>query len=369
MTETHPAHRRRLAAAFGAVALLLAQGPALSQTPEEAATEKAQPRAVELTFTGAGGIELPGTLVLPAGEEGPFPGVLLLPGSGPTDRDGNQPPMLRTDLLRQIADDLASRGVASFRFDKRAAHANAGLWPRTPDEVAAFFAWDHFVQDAEAALRALGARGGIDASRVAVLGHSEGGLIALALADRMGKHAPPALVLAGTTGRRLDHVIRDQVDRLLPLQVPDAALRETIRKDLDRAIDSIRADRTIPADLHPALASLFNPSSLDVLYAYFTIEPAELASSYKGPVLVVQGKHDAQVTVDDDLPPLKAALIGRPGVATRIQLIENASHNFKKVGSPIEPGFAGPVAPEALGAIGDWLSETLKSPPATIDSD
>ncbi len=369
MNDTRPARRRRLAAAVGALclgSLLLAPG-ALAQDAR-LSEHTPETKSFVLSFTGAGGIDLPGTLLLPEGDA-PFPGVLLLPGSGPTDRDGNQPPMLKTDLLRQIADELASRGVASFRFDKRAAHANAGLWPRTPDEVAAFFSWEHFVQDAEAALGALRDHASIDADRVAVLGHSEGGLIALAMADRLGDRAPSAMVLAGTTGRRLDHVIRDQFDRLLPLQVPDEALRKTIRDDLERGIDAIRADRKPPADLHPALMSLFNASSLGVLRAYFTLEPAELAAGYPGPVLVVQGEHDAQVTVADDLPPLKSALIGREGVGARVHLVKGASHNFKKVGSPTEPGFAGPVVPDALDAIGSWLTETLKGSPAATDSD
>lgn len=365
-----PAHRtartRRLAAALCAASLLLG-APAFGLSLQDAA-DRDQPRSAELTFKGAGNVELPGTLLLPRGE-GPFPGVLLLPGSGPTDRDGNQPPAFRTDLLRQIAEDLAERGVASFRFDKRAAHANAGLWPRTPEDIGAFFAWDHFVKDATAAFRTLKDHDAIDPDRVGVVGHSEGGLIALVMADRMGDDRPRTLVLAGTSGRRLDHVIRDQFDRLLPLQVPDEAMRKAIRDDLERGIDAIRTDRRAPDDLHPALAPLFNESSFDVLYAYFTLEPAELAAGFPGPVLVLHGEHDAQVTVADDLPPLKSALIGREGVRVRIHLVEGASHNFKKVASPREAGFAGPVIPDALQAIGEWLTSTLDAERPETDSD
>src|SRR5689334_8135232 len=74
----------------------------------------------EIDFLGAGGVKIAGTLALPgsASPERTVPALLLLQGSGPTDRDGNQPPNLRTDLLRGLAQILADDGIASLRFDK-----------------------------------------------------------------------------------------------------------------------------------------------------------------------------------------------------------------------------------------------------------
>ena len=96
-----------------------AQDPA-SGTPDAGAEGSIRERRVG--FAGAQGLELQGSLALPAAtpQEG-SPALLLLPGSGPTDRDGNQPPFLTTNLLKQIAERLAEEGVASLRFDKRAA--------------------------------------------------------------------------------------------------------------------------------------------------------------------------------------------------------------------------------------------------------
>lgn len=364
-----PIRLRGAAASLGAIAFVLSPTNAIAAAHPSAAgadhaeahgQEHAGPRSQEIGFAGAGDVRLEGTLVLPEGE-GPFPAVLLLPGSGPTDRDGNQPPMPRTDLLRQIADDLADRGVASYRFDKRAASVNAGAWPESIDEQAEFFAWENFVADAEAALRTLIGRDGIDAERVGIVGHSEGGLIALAVADRLRgeAHAPATLVLAGTAGRRLDIVMREQFDRLLPLQIPDPAMRETISKDLDRAIEAIRTDGNPPDDLHPLLAPLFNPTSLDVLRAYFTVEPTELAGRYTGPVLVINGDMDIQVSAERDLPEITKALEARRNDRSRSLVVKGASHNFKTVRTETEPGFQGPVVPEALDAIGRWLTETL----------
>src|SRR5438128_1948923 len=108
----------------------------------------------EISFAGVGGLKLQGTFEAPAGATG-MKALLLLPGSGPTDRNGNQPPGLITDLLKQIADDLAAHGIASFRFDKRAAHVHAADWPKDASKLNDFFAWDKFVGDAGAALDVL----------------------------------------------------------------------------------------------------------------------------------------------------------------------------------------------------------------------
>src|SRR5688572_26599533 len=85
----------------------------------------AEPTEVAVSFIGARDAKLAGTLTLPSAKaDQRFPALLLLQGSGPTDRDGNQLPMIRTDLLKQLADALSEIGVATLRFDKRGMHAN-----------------------------------------------------------------------------------------------------------------------------------------------------------------------------------------------------------------------------------------------------
>ena len=82
-----------------------------------------------VSIKGIGGITLSGTIEIPPGE-GARPAVLLLSGSGPTDRNGNQPPTIITDLLKQVADGLAEQGIVSLRFDKRG--VNQAQIPRDP---------------------------------------------------------------------------------------------------------------------------------------------------------------------------------------------------------------------------------------------
>ena len=118
--------------------------------PLPARAQFAQIRAIK--FPGAGGIELGGTLMLPGiAASKRVPGVVLIAGSGPTDRDGNNPLVPeRIDLLRQVAERLAEAGIASLRYDKR----GIGQSTRAPNTVAgaeAFFAWENFIGDVQLA--------------------------------------------------------------------------------------------------------------------------------------------------------------------------------------------------------------------------
>ena len=119
------------------------------------------------------------------------PGVVLVGGSGPTDRDGNNSLLpLRIDLLKQIAELLAKNGIASLRYDKRGVAASAAQPPARFEEQERFYAWDNYVGDVMAAHAELLRHDEIKPYATALLGHSEGGLLALAAAAAMGKRAP-----------------------------------------------------------------------------------------------------------------------------------------------------------------------------------
>lgn len=323
----------------------------------------AQPRAEEVDFEGIGGLRLRGTLLLPASDataRAKFPAILLLPGSGPTNRDGNQPPMLVTNLLKDVAERLAAEGVATLRFDKRATHVYAKEWPKDVEAIDAFFAFDKFVGDAAAALAYLQARDEIDASRTVIAGHSEGGLIALHVAHDLAgdKGAPMGLILMGTAGRPLDVVLREQVVANVERSNPKWDGKEAFIAKLDEAITASKAREPIPADLPASLRPLFNPTVRSLMYSYFTIDPAELATKVTGPVLIVQGGDDAQISAERDAPQLEAALANRNSAPTKLVVINKASHNFKDTtDNPF--GFTGPVMPEVLEAIVAWAREYM----------
>jgi len=322
----------------------------------------AEPSASDLGFAGAGGLELRGTLLLPAlGEGERCAALLLLPGSGPTDRDGNQLPMIETNVLKQFAEHLQAQGFASLRFDKRAVGGYARSWPKEPSELGTFFGYENFIGDATAAYRQLAAHARVDPSRVAILGHSEGGLFALQIARNLvgTPEQPAGVVLAATAGRPLDVVLREQIAATLAQQTSDEAVRAEMMAQLERGIEAAKQRAPMPADLPPGLQPLFNASAAQLLHAYFTVDPALLASELRGPVLVLQGELDAQISIERDAPRLLEALARREGQSQQLERIAHASHNFKRVEGAREPGFVGPVEPAALDALARWCRAHL----------
>lgn len=134
----------------------------------------------------SGEIALAASLTIPR-VDGPLPSVLMLPGSGQTDRDSNAK-QLKINLFRPIVGALASQGIASFRYDKRGVGSSGGNYWTT--------GFHDLYDDAEAAIGFLASRPEIDPKRIYVLGHSEGAMLSLMLAARSGKVAG-AVLLAG----------------------------------------------------------------------------------------------------------------------------------------------------------------------------
>ncbi len=307
-------------------------------------------RAVE--FTGAGGLTLRGTFTAPANASNAR-GLLLLPGSGPTDRDGNQPPALKTDLLKQVAAYLAGKGIATLRFDKRAAHVHAPDWPKGEKAINDFFGWEMFVGDAAAALKYLKVQKEVNRVQTGILGHSEGGLIALQLAhDLSGSERPWALVLMGTPARPMADVIREQVSEALKAQSVPQAVYEEYMAHVERSIRQLTESATVPDDLPAGLQPLFNKGVAKLLQSYFKLDPLALAKGFGGPVLVMNGVFDNQVSAEKDA----RALFGAVGGRGRLMLVPGASHNFKSVSALRDLGFEGPVVPDTLEGLAAWLT-------------
>lgn len=315
----------------------------------------------QISFTSNDGAVLAGTLTLPGGTVEKVPGLILLQGSGPTDRDGNQPPVLRTDLLRQIAEGLARKGIATLRYDKRGMHANAAGLPVDPKDYAAYFNWQHFVDDAYAAYAFLRAQPSIDLNKVGLAGHSEGGQIALDLAHRLQDgEKPVALILLSTAGRPLDVIVREQLERQLKALKP--AQRRAFLSENDRAVRAIRETGQVPEKLPQALKGLYPFYSGLFWQAQLRLDPAELARRYSGPVLIVQGDADIQVSAERDAVALDRALQKRSDDDHMLMLLPNTSHNMKRLQDDKDPGFEGEIDPELTDRIAVWLMSKTVTP-------
>ena len=220
---------------------------------------------------------LSGTLLKPPGIERP-PVVLMIAGSGPTDRNGNQYGTGPGEF-RQLAEQLAGQGIASLRYDKRGIGRSAV--PNLREEESDL---NSFVEDAAQWLRWLQQRP--DLGRPVVAGHSEGGLIAILLAKRVPLSG---IVLLATPGRRLGDVLREQLRNRLPPGLMEQALN--ILAALERG-ESV-------ADMDAALQPLFRPGVQRLMQSMLAVDPAGELATLTLPVLIVSGTHDLQVSVAD----------------------------------------------------------------------
>ena len=304
----------------------------------------------QLRFPGGGGIELAGTLVLPMNSEiQKVPGVVLIAGSGPTDRDGNNPLIpAKIDLLKQIAELLAEAGIASIRYDKRGIGQSMKPSAKLADQEL-FFAWENFIGDVQLAHAELIKQDEIKAYATALLGHSEGGLFAVATAEAsVPTRAPYALVLAGTPGRPLQEIVRNQLGRSAPHLVAPA----------ERIMEAIRRTRRVPTNVPPELVALFPPYIGPFLHGELGFDPAKTLLTLKQPCLLLHGGADQQVVPMGEIQPLIDALDRRAGPAEAI-VAPLVSHNLKSVSGPDDPGFTGPLAPAIALHLRGWLASTL----------
>ncbi|WP_218018820.1 alpha/beta hydrolase [Novosphingobium rosa] len=272
----------------------------------------AAPGAVSSSDIAASGPrgDLKGTLVTVAGST--QPPVLILPGSGPTDRDGNSPLGLKGSTYRLLAEGLAQQGIPSTRIDKRGSFASAGAVADRSE-----LTLPGYVQDTRAWIAATRAKTG--ATCVWLLGHSEGGLVALQTAADSPKDIC-GLILVSTAGRPLEQVLKQQL-RANPANAP-------LLPDADRAIDTLSAGRRVdPATLPPPLAGLFRSEVQPLWISELAVDPIALIGRLKLPVLIMQGEKDLQVSVED----ARRLKEGQP--AARLTLLPDANHVLKSVAS------------------------------------
>jgi hypothetical protein len=301
-------------------------------------------------FAGSDGATLVGTLLLPVWSElQKVPGVVLVAGSGPTDRDGNNPlAPERIDVLKRIAELLAEAGVASLRYDKRGIGESTPRPRSTLQEQERFFSWDNFVGDVAAAHGELLKHDEVKPYATALLGHSEGGLLVLAATPAITKNRPHGMVLAATPGRPMRDIVRAQVTRGAP-QLLEA---------VERTMSAIEASGQVPTDLPPELQALFPAYAGPFLQRLLSFEPAQALLGLDVACLLLQGAADRQVVPMEDVQPLIDALSNRNAAGEAV-IVPAVSHNLKLVSWPGDTGFGGPIAPAVATKLADWLVAVL----------
>jgi hypothetical protein len=286
------------------------------------------------------GVHLKGALTLPDGVAS-VPAVLMLAGSGPTDRDGNSRlaggGMLRNDSLRMLADALAARGIASLRVDKRGVAASA-----VPGLEEASLRFDTYVADARAWAGLLAKQPRVGS--LFMLGHSEGALVATLAAQQ----APVAgLLLVAGAGEPAGQILRRQFAA--------GAMPAELRAAAERILTQIEAG-TMVSDPPPALAALFRTSVQPYLSSWLPIDPAAELKKVNAPALIVQGTTDIQVSADD----ARRLAAARPDA--QFLLIDGMNHVLKLAPADRAANAATyndpslPLAPGLVDAVANFIA-------------
>jgi pimeloyl-ACP methyl ester carboxylesterase len=330
----------------------------------------------EVSFdNGEQGFSLGGTLTLPKGE-GPFPAVILITGSGSQNRDeeifGHKP-------FKLIADNLTRNGIAVLRYDDRGVGSSggSGVGSTTAD----------YAGDARSAIEYLLKRSDIDHSKVGVIGHSEGAMIAFILAS---SHDDLAFIVA-LAGPGIDgkSILLDQSDYINRL----SGVEESVLKDnhivMNEVYDIMIANESYEIwgakvleftnifysekrtgvyseeDIEQGKKNLLGsiPASSYAWMRYFVMfDPATLFGSIKCPVLALNGEKDCQVLPEENINAIQKGLLSAGNAHTTTMILQGLNHLFQncETGLPSEYGIIEETFDQkSLDIISEWIWEQV----------
>jgi pimeloyl-ACP methyl ester carboxylesterase len=246
------------------------------------------------------------TLFSPINSKNP-PVVLMIAGSGPTDRDGNNYLLPgKNNSLLQLADSLAKHGIASLRYDKR------GVGKSKPDTMMKEenITIDTIADDALHMYKWLKAQGYQD---IYIAGHSEGSLIGMMISTTLN---PRGFISLAGAGRKIREILNEQLS---------GRLSSELNNQLNRDLDSLEQGLSVTPN--PALYSLLRPSVQPYMRSWLKLDPQKIIAKLNCPVLIVQGSRDIQVSVKD------AENLHDAKDGSTLLIIPNMNHLFREVGT------------------------------------
>ena len=301
-------------------------------------------------------VTLAATLTIPQGK-GPFPGVVLITGSGPQDRDeallGHQPFLVLSDYLTR-------HGIAVLRADDRGVGKSTGVFAKgtTAD----------FATDAEAGVAYLKTRSEIDPHKIGLVGHSEGGLIAPMVATR-NKDVAFIVMMAGT-GVPGDQILPAQGEAIEVANgksPEEAAKNAAHEKEMLTLVETEKDDAALQKELKEKMAGEVPEAQIglqisqitSVWFRYFlTYDPATALRKVTCPVLAINGSLDMQVLPSQNLPAIRKALAESGNQHVEIDELPGLNHLFQtaKTGSPAEYSqIEETMSPIALDKMATWI--------------
>ncbi len=276
-------------------ALCLAFSAALAQFPVDPAfIEK------EITLHTPSG-DLYGLLTITQQAQ-QMPLVIIVPGSGPTDHNGNNPMGVKAAPYKMLAEDLAAQGISALRFDKR------GIAKSGPAMVSEYeLRFDHYIDDVVAWVEEM--RKDQHFSKIIIAGHSEGSLIGMVAAEKA--KADGFISIAGP-GRPIDQVLAEQLQNA----------PESMKEEIGMVMQSLKKGETVES-VSMALFSIFRPSVQPYLINWMQYDPAVEIEKLRVPVLIIHGATDIQVPESD------AELLASVKYDAELTIFENMNHVLK----------------------------------------
>lgn len=244
---------------------------------------------------------LEGSLLVPKGKTD-IPVALIIAGSGPTDRDGNNP-IMKNNSLKMLAYELFKHGIASMRYDKRAVGKSRKAGLKEND-----LRFETYIEDAKGWINLL--KKDKRFSQIIVIGHSEGSLIGMIASQ--GENVDKFISIAGV-GQSADKTIKEQLKAQPPMVLEISS----------PIIDKLVKGETVK-DVNPMLYSLFRPSIQPYMISWFKYDPQKEIAKLKKPILIVQGTTDIQVSTKD------AELLAKANKKAEKKIIKGMNHILKE---------------------------------------
>jgi uncharacterized protein len=303
-------------------------------------------------------ITLAATLTIPQGK-GPFPGVVLITGSGPQDRDET---LLGHKPFLVLSDYLTRHGIAVLRADDRGVGKSTGVFATATTA--------DFATDAEAGVAYLETRAEVDPHKIGLIGHSEGGVIAPMVAAR-NKDVAFIVMMAGT-GVPGDQVLVAQLEAIEMANgmSPDKAAKHAARqREIVQLIESEKDDAVLEKKLREKMSGDATEAQVgmeikqftSLWFRYFlTYDPATALRKVTCPVLAINGSLDKQVLPDQNLPQIRKALQEAGNTHVEIDELPGLNHLFQtaKTGSPTEYAqIEETMSPVALEKMANWIAK------------
>lgn len=246
-----------------------------------------------------------GTLLMPNSKSSTV--AIIIPGSGPNDRDGNQN-FMKNNSLKYLAEDLTSNGIATFRYDKRAlTMLKKGASEKQIKQVT----FDDFVTDAKKVVAYL--KNTKHYTSIYIIGHSQGSLVGMLAAK---EHVKGFISISGP-GKSIDQVILEQIGMMGANDLVESA------KKTFTILESGKTDK----NFNPGLANIFNLDVQPFIRSWMKYAPADELSKLTIPTLLINGDNDIQVT------PKDAELLKEGKINSEVVIIKQMNHVLKTVES------------------------------------